>query len=265
MRCKTILLPGFVLICFLLTAAVSRAQTAATGTQQGDFHWNVIPYAWLTGLNGTIGAKGYDATVSAPFVNLAKYLDMGAMMHLEGLYRERAGLFSDFNYSLLGDAASGKRVSVDGKTSLLLVDIAAFYRLGRFPLGQAGNADMTFDVLAGARIWSLSLLLDGDRVRGGRDIFENRSWVDPIVGARAEFHFAKSWLLSLRGGVGGFSISSAITWDATAALGYTFWEHGTVLLGYRCVGVNHDAGSGSSAFKFDATLSGPIVGLAFTF
>ena len=265
MRYKTVLLPAVVLACILLTAVSSMAQTADTGTQQGDFRWSVVPYAWLTGLNGTIGAKGYDTTVNAPFVNLAKYLEIGAMVHLEGLYRERVGLFTDFNYSLLGDEASGKRVSLDGKTSLMLVDVAAFYRLGKFPLGQAGNADMTFDLLAGARIWSLSLMLDGDRPRGGRDIFENRSWVDPIVGARAEFHFAKSWLLSLRGGVGGLSISSAITWDATAALGYTFWEHGTVLLGYRAVGVNHDEGSGNSAFKFDATLSGPIVGLAFTF
>lgn len=251
-------------LCIVLAAATGTARAAARN-DQGDFRWAVIPYAWLTGLNGTIGAKGYDTKVSAPFVNLAKYLDIGAMVHLEGLYRERVGLFTDFNYSLLGDEASGKRISLDGKTSLLLTDIAAFYRFGAFPLGQAGGADMTFDLLAGARIWSLSLLLDGDRARGGRNLFENRSWVDPIVGARAEFHFARSWLLSLRGGLGGFSVSSALTWDATATVGYTLWEHGTLLLGYRAVGVNHDEGSGKSAFKFDATLSGPILGLAFTF
>ncbi|MEL7640760.1 MAG: hypothetical protein AAGU21_14050 [Solidesulfovibrio sp.] len=254
---------SLVLVTCILGAVPAKAQSTPTATT-GDVQWAVIPYAWLTGLNGTIGAKGYDTTVRAPFVNLAKYLDIGAMVHLEGLYRDRVGLFTDFNYSLLGDEASGKRIALDGKTSLLLTDIAAFYRLGTFPLGQA-DGFMNCDLLAGARIWSLSLLLDGDRARGGRNIFENRSWVDPVVGARAEFHFNKAWMLSLRGGVGGFSIGSALTWDATAAIGYTFWEHGTLLLGYRAVGVNHDEGSGRSAFTFDATLSGPILGLAFTF
>lgn len=265
MRDKTI---PFLIVIFisilLLCAAPSMAQTADTKTQ-GDFRWSVVPYAWLTGLNGTIGARRYNTRVSAPFINLAKYLKFGGMVHLEGLYRDRVGLFTDFNYSLLGDQTSGKRISLDGKTSLLLTDIAAFYRFGSFPLGQTGNANMTFDVLAGARIWSLTLMLDGDWARGGRDISKNRTWVDPIIGARAEFHFARDWLLDLRGGVGGFSISSAITWDVTAALGYTFWKHGTMLLGYRAVGVNHDEGSGKNAFKFDATLSGPIVGMAFTF
>lgn len=261
---KRVTLPILIAVCIMLAAVSTNAR--ATGTEtQGDFRWTVVPYAWLTGLNGTIGAKGYDTKVDASFADLSKYLNMAAMVHLEGIYRDRVGLFTDFNYSLLGDQASGKRVSLDGKTSLLLIDLAAFYRLGSFPLGPSGNVSMDFDLLAGARIWSLALKLDGDRARGGRDIFQSKTWADPIVGARAEFHFARDWLLSLRGGVGGFSISSAITWDATAALGYTFWKHGTVLLGYRAVGVNHDEGSGKSAFKFDATLSGPILGLAFTF
>ena len=264
MREKNTTLLSLVLLCVLLGAVPAMAQAGDTNTQ-GDFRWIVAPYAWLTGLNGTIGAKGHDTKVNAPFVNLAKYFEIGGMIHLEGLYRERVGLFTDFSYSLLGDETSGKRVSLDGKTSLLLTDVAAFYRVGKFPLGQADNDDMTFDVLAGARIWSLSLMLNSDRRWGGRDLFKNRTWVDPIVGIRTEFHFGKSWRLSLRGGVGGFSISSAITWDATAALGYSLWDHGTLLLGYRAVGVNHDEGSGKNAFKFDATLSGPILGLAFTF
>jgi len=261
---RNILFPLFIIACILAVATPAEAQPTAPGTQS-DFHWTVVPYAWLTGLNGTIGAKGFDTTVDASFADLSKHLNMAAMVHLEGIYRDRVGLFTDFNYSLLGDQASGKHISVDGKTSLLLVDIAAFYRLGTFSLGQAQNASMNFDLLAGARIWSLALNLDVDTAHGGRDIFKSKTWADPIVGARAEFHFAKSWLVSLRGGIGGFSISSAFTWDATAALGYTLWEHGTLLLGYRAVGVNHEEGSGKNAFKFDATLSGPILGLAFTF
>lgn len=254
-------------VMFLCLCLGGRAALAQTPQQQtrGDFQWTVIPYAWLTGLSGTVGAKGYETTVDCSFADLSKYLNLGAMAHIEMLYQGRVGLFTDINYSLLGDQASGKRISLDGKTSLFLTDVAAFYRVGTVPLGQNQTSSMTFDVLAGARIWSLALKLDGDRPRGGRDIFERRTWVDPIVGARAEFHLTDAWLVSLRGGLGGFSVSSALTWDATALLGYTFWEHGTLLAGYRAVGVNYSVGSDRSAFKFDATLSGPIIGVGFTF
>ncbi len=248
----------------VLIANTSNAQVAQE-KNQGDFRWTIAPYAWLTGISGTIGARGYDTTVNASFADLSRYLNIGAMVHVEGIYRDRVGLFTDFNYSLLGDQASGKRVSLSGKTSLLLTDIAAFYRVGTVSLGQAQQGSMDFDILAGARIWSLALKLDGDSRRGGRDIWQQRTWADPLVGARAEFHLGKAWVMSFRGGIGGFSISSALTWDATALVGYTFWEHGTLLLGYRAVGVNHDEGSGKSAFTFDATLSGPILGVGFTF
>lgn len=251
--------------CLALAAVPAKAQSSATDASS-DFQWTVAPYAWLTGLYGTLGAKGVETQVNASFADLSKYLEMAAMVHLEGLYRDRFGLLAEFNYSLLGDQASGKRVALDGKTSLILSDIAAFYRVGTVPLGQTGNASMDFDVLAGARIWSLALKLDVDTARnGGRDVYKVRTWADPIIGARAQFHFAKDWLLTLRGGVGGFSVSSALTWDVTAALGYTFWKHGTLLAGYRAVGDNYSTGSGRNDFKFDATLSGPILGLAFTF
>ncbi|EKO41211.1 MAG: hypothetical protein B193_0052 [Solidesulfovibrio magneticus str. Maddingley MBC34] len=255
------LLFAIVFICF---ANVAQAQMSQDKTQ-GDFRWTIAPYAWLTGISGTVGAKGYDANVNVSFADLSKYLNLGAMVHAEVLYRERFGLFSDFNYSLLSDQASSKRASLDAKMSLVLSDVVAFYRVGTVPLGKAQTASMDFDLLGGARIWSLAVKLDADRDRGGRNVFSQKTWVDPIVGARATFHLTDAWLMSLRGGIGGFSVSSALTWDTTALIGYTFWEHGTLLAGYRAVGVNYSEGSGKSAFQFDATLSGPILGVAFTF
>ena len=254
----------FVIVFIMSFAATVGAQTARDETQ-GDFRWTIAPYAWLTGISGTVGAKGYDAKVDVSFADLSKYLNMGAMVHAEVLYRERFGLFSDFNYSLLSDQASSKRASLDAKMSLVLSDVVAFYRVGTVPLGKSQTSSMDFDLLGGARIWSLAVKLDAERDRGGRNVFAQKTWADPIVGARATFHLTDAWLLSLRGGVGGFSVSSAFTWDTTALVGYTFWEHGTLLAGYRAVGVNYSEGSGRSAFKFDATLSGPILGVAFTF
>lgn len=253
-----------VVVFLLFTAQIAFAQQPSVDETHGDFHWTVAPYAWLTSINGTVGARGYTTNVDVSFADLSKYLNLGAMIHAEVAYKDTVGLFTDFNYSLLGDQASGKRVSLDGKTHLILTDVVAFYRVGTLPLGQAQTSSMDFDLLAGARIWNMGLTLDGDTRRNCRTVSKEITWADPIVGARAIFHLTDKWQMSLRGGVGGFSVSSALTWDTTAVIGYTFWEHGTFWAGYRAVGDNYTS-SGKNTFKFDAVLHGPIIGVAFTF
>ncbi|WP_243313417.1 hypothetical protein [Fundidesulfovibrio agrisoli] len=245
----------------ILAAPAARAQTA-----DSDLKVTLAPYAWLTGFNGTIGVRGAQATVNASFADLSKYLNIGAMLHADMLYKDTFGLLGEINYAQLGDQASGKRVSLDGQMGLFLSDIAAFYRIGTMPLGKDGSCPTSLDILAGARIWSLGLNLNTQNALGGsHTVSKQKSWVDPVVGARAQFRITDKWGIDLRGGVGGFGISSAFTWDAMAMLGYTFWDHGTFLVGYRAVGVNHTEGSGKDYFKFDATLNGPVVALAFTF
>ena len=256
---------GFVLtILVMASLSTTQANANTTGSDE-DFQFNITPYAWLTGMNGTVGVRGAQATVDKSFADLSQSLNIAAMVHADVLYRGTVGILGEFNYSQLGGQASGKRVSLDAKSSLILSDVAAYYRLGTASLGKNGGIPINFDLLAGARIWSLGLSLNTDGPLAGRSVNKQKSWVDPIVGARTSIRFNDKWNLDLRGGVGGFGISSALTWDAGALLGYTFWEHGTLLLGYRAVSVNHDEGSGKSYFKFNTTLHGPIIGVAFTF
>jgi hypothetical protein len=241
------------------------AQTGQTTAQNNDFQGNITPYAWLTGLSGTVGARGYNTQVSNSFTDLSKYLNLAGMIHADILYRETVGILGEINYAQLGDQASGKHVSLDAKSSLFLSDVAAYYRLWKGSLGQDGGCPVSFDLLAGARIWSLGMRLETASSLVSSTVSKQISWVDPIVGARAVLHMSDKWLLEFRGGVGGFGASSAFTWDAMALLGYSFWDHGTLLLGYRAVGVNHDQGSGKSSIKFDMTMHGPVLGLAFSF
>ena len=146
----------FVIVFIMSFAATVGAQTARDETQ-GDFRWTIAPYAWLTGISGTVGAKGYDANV-------------------------------DVFYSLLSDQTSSKRASLDAKMSLAHSDVVAFYRVGTVPLGNSQTSSMDYDLLGGARIWSLAVKLDAERDRGGRNVFAQKTWADPIVGARAMFH-----------------------------------------------------------------------------
>ncbi|WP_243361764.1 hypothetical protein [Fundidesulfovibrio terrae] len=246
----------------LLMAGPASAQTASS---EGDFKFTLAPYAWLIGMSGTVGVRGAQVHVDASFADLSKYLNIGAMLHADMVYRDTFGILGEINYALLGDQASGKKTSLDGQMGLFLSDVAAFYRVGTASLGKDGGCPTSLDLLAGARIWNLGVKIKTESFLNSRSEFKQKGWVDPTVGARVLFHMTDKWTFDVRGGVGGFGISSAITWDAMAMLGYSFWEHGTALLGYRAVGVNHSEGSGRDYFKFDATLNGPILGVAFTF
>jgi len=251
-------------VLMVCLSATTYAQGGPSSASSGDFQFRITPYAWLTGLSGTVGAKGVQTNINKSFSNLSGYLNLAAMVNVDVMYRDTVGILADFNYSLLGDQSSRKLISLDGKTSLILSDVAAYYRLGTASMGkEAGTA--SFDLLAGARIWSLALGLDVNSHTAGRTISEVRTWADPIIGGRVLLRFTDRWALILRGGVGGFGVSSQFTWDAMALVGYTFWEHGTLLLGYRGVGVNYTEGSGRNRFVFDTTLHGPVLGLAFTF
>lgn len=256
----------FILSAFLILAAGPlAAQTAPENFSGGDLQVTLAPYAWLTGLSGTVGVRGAQVHVDSSFADLSKYLNIAGMLHADILYRDTFGLLGEVNYAQLGDQASGKRVSLDGQMGLFLSDVAGFWRVGTASLGKDGGSHASLDLLAGVRIWSLGMNIRSDSTFNNRSIFKQKSWVDPVVGARVQYHLTNEWGIELRGGVGGVGISSALTWDAMALLGYTFWDHGTAFLGYRAVGVNHSEGSGKDYFKFDAVLSGPILGVAFTF
>jgi len=249
----------------MFPAFPSSAHAATAAPQAGDLQVTLAPYAWLTGMSGTVGVRGAQVYVDSSFADLSKYLNIAGMLHADILYRDTFGLLGEVNYAQLGDQASGKRVSLDGQMKLFISDIAGFWRVGTASLGKDGGCPTSLDLLAGIRIWSLGMDIKSQSPLNNRSIFKQKSWVDPVVGARVQFHLTDRWAVELRGGVGGFNISSAITWDAMVLLGYTFWDHGTAFLGYRAVGVNHSEGSGKDYFKFDATLNGPVLGVAFTF
>lgn len=254
-----------VLLCLTCTVPVAATVSAAeNASSANDLKIVLVPYGWITGFTGKFGARGYETNVSNSFAQIDKYLNFAAMAHMEVVYRDTVGLLGEFNYARLGDQTSRKGVGLDGQMSFTMTDLAAFYRLGNVALGQQGST-ASFDLLAGARIWTLDMKLSADYMQMGDSVHMQKSWVDPTVGARTNIRFNDRWYAELRGGVGGFGASSTFTWDAMALVGYNFWENATVLAGYRAVGLNYESGSGRDNFKANATLHGPVVGLAFTF
>ena len=248
-----------------LLLIAGRAYGEAPNTENDKkSQFYIAPYVWLKGISGTVGARGRSTEVDASFSDLRDHIESAGMIAVEALFQNKFGITANLSFANLGDQASHNGISLSGGTDLLVSDVALFYRVGSFPLNQTGSF-MNLDILAGLRYWDVGLELNLDTpYLGSHRISRSRDWVDPFVGARAQFHLNDRWSFILQGGIGGGGDTSR-TWDASARVGCRIGGNSTLLLGYRAVSVDRREGSGTDRFIFDTTLSGPLIGLVFVF
>lgn len=239
--------------------------TRAYGQEAKDLKVFVAPYGWLINLSGDIEARGFKARVNQKFLDLSEDLNYAGMLAIDILVQDRYGFTGNVNFARLGPGGSVGSVSLDSSTSMLLADMSLFYRLGSTPLVEDGSRYVLWDILAGARLWELSADLDIKYGPYSFEVSQSETWVDPIIGARVWVNIADDWSLEFRGDVGGFGVSSDLTWSASSILAYSFKGNGSFLLGYRGLGVDYQKGSGPGTFHVDAILHGPIIGLLWKF
>ena len=71
---------------------------AKASTPQGDkWEVEVTPYFWAASLRGDITIKGLDSNVNIKFLDLAEYVDVGGMAHVEAR-KGNWGIFTDGIY-----------------------------------------------------------------------------------------------------------------------------------------------------------------------
>lgn len=255
-------------LCVALAAAAGCCLMCVADAHAEDdknFRFFVTPYAWMTSLNGTIGVKGHTAHVDASFTSLTKHLNFAGMLEVDAVAYDTVGVTGNINAAMLGDKSSAKGASLDSNSSMILSDLALFYRLGYTSLNESGSSHIRWDVLAGGRLWDLKAKL---KIRKGDKKLtasQHETWVDPIIGAKAWVHVNDDWGLELRGDIGGFDVNSKLTWGASSVVAYSLWGDGKLVAGYRAVGVNYEKGDGSDTFKTDVIMHGPIVGLMMRF
>lgn len=89
----------------------------------------------------------------------------------------------------------------------------------------------------------------------------SKGWMDPFIGFRAQYNFTEKFFLAGRADIGGFGVSSDLTWQAQATLGYNFNENVFTELGYRYLETDYTDGG----FTYDIAQSGVFAGLGFRF
>jgi len=234
----------------LLTAVLVPAPAQAAGDWEVDF---APYYAWLMGLDGSLSVRGAEADVDLSFSDLADNLDFLFTSHVEAR-KSGWGFGFEPNYYELGTREDTPTGTFRTKTKVWFIE--------GFGMRRWGDSGRFTDFLFGARYVSLDQHIEP---AGHPDVSGTEEWVDPFLGARFGGEISKSWWASFRADIGGFGVGSDFAWQAALMFGWRFNERAALLLGYRHLDMDYEDGSGQELFRYDAYLSGPLVGFNIYF
>jgi len=229
--------------CILLVVA-PRAKAQNEPPRKWTF--DVSLYGLAAGMSGDVTVRGVPADVDFGFDKVWDNLDFAAMGKVRVGY-DRWALTTDVVY--MGLSASKNSLTVD--MDQWVVEPTLSYTVCK-----------GFEALAGARYNNLNAEIRGPL---GRNPSGTQEWWDPIVGANLSLPLGKQFSFNVRGDLGGFGVSSDLTWQAFPYFGWRFAQWGSLQAGYRWVDTDYETGSGANRFKYDILTSGPQVGLTFHF
>ena len=92
-----------------------------------------------------------------------------------------------------------------------------------------------------------------------------KSWIDPLVGVNVLAPLSDRWWIGLRGDVGGFGVGSELTWQAYADIGFRVSNVVSIVDGYHALDMDYEDGDGLHYVGLDVMVSGPQLGVVFSF
>lgn len=238
----------FAIVVFTLVAPQATAQSGSEG-----WRFSIAPYLWAAGMDGTMKIAHLEEDVDVPFDTIIDNLDFALMGHFD-MRNERWVLSSDLVFVDLEHGEDMDDATVTAGLDMTLLEFAGGYRVSP-----------AVALLVGAR-WvdmGASLRYSGQIVDEEADA--GKSWIDPLVGVHVFAPLSDRWWLGLRGDVGGFGVGSDLTWQAYANLGFRASELVSVVVGYHALDMDYEDGSGVHYLGLDLLVSGPQLGVVFSF
>jgi hypothetical protein len=248
---------------FLVTPTVP-ASTHEDPQKSDEWVTWAAPYLWGLSLDGEAQVGEAQGDVDVGFSDILDDINIGAMGFIDGR-KGRFGYFINPIYSQLTSKQNveGSRIDVTNESTILAV--GGYYRwIEKSVTGRRGEdtGRLIVEPYGGARWTYMRVEVD---VKGVGQVDESENWLDPIIGGRFMYAWDSRWDIAFAGDVGGFGIGSDSTWNMHLLLGYRLQLLGRetiIRAGYRALHQDYDTGSGNSAFQWDVTQEGPIVGLA---
>jgi len=256
-RRRTIVIGVLVLAAIVLSVQTAHAQSPGYATERNRWSFELTPYLWAAGMNGDIEVKNRTANVDPSFGDLFKDLDFGVMGAAEVRY-DRWGFLLDGLYMKLSKDADTRGQLFSSVEAVLKTGMVEGYFMYR-PIWLDV---FTLDVMAGARAWILDTELEfKPGILPGATVSHSTAFADPLIGFRARYSLSDKFSLSLAGDVGGFGVSSNVTWQAFGGFEWHFAQHWTALAGYRALGLDIE----KRQIKIDAVFHGPVLGISYRF
>ncbi len=238
----------FVPLGVLLTAA---SLVWASPASADEWDCDLGFYAWLAGLDGTIGvANVSDVPVDATFSDLASFLDFAGATYFEAR-KPKFTLQTDISYVKLGEIRQAQ-------VGASLVDVDLSFVQWIWEVGGAYRLTPKLDAWLAGRLYSMKAEEDfqGSPLNEG-----SKTWADIYVGARFRTHLAKRLIASIRADVG--AGGSDFAGFGNVALAYELSNTVALGVGYRILSLDRETGSGGDYFKYDMTQDG--LGIAINF
>lgn len=253
---KTCLLSTIVILLVAHFMVTSSALAEQDKTEK-NWQFNLAPfYLWAVTIDGDLTLGPATAPVKVPFSDLFDNLESAFIVHFEGMHKNKWGFLVDVNYLDVANDVTvpiGPGVPTNVDFTSTLGELSGLYRI---------NDDRhNFDLIAGIRYVKMENKVTANAGPVLADVSED--WIDPLIGVRWLWGFADKWQLVARGDIGGFGIGSDFAWQALAAVDWQPFKYVSFIGGYRALSMDYKDGSGSSQFRFDATMHGPLLGVNF--
>ena len=252
-------------VCMIGLAAYSpaaRPQSTSTygippNPESSDpgFHIGVTPYLWFSGIHGTVGVGGHEASVHASASDVLSNLDIGFMVSVEPRYN-RLIFPVDVMWIRLSDT---KGLPFDqGVTSIkaTMTETIFTQKLGYRLVDQSR---LKVDAVFGYRYWHGRTSFRVQPVSILNGISASAGWVDAVAGGKFNIGLTNKTYVLIFGDAGGGT--AKLDYQVGGALGFQVSKKWLLQAGYRYMGVNYGS---PSHFLYDVTMSGVVLGATWT-
>lgn len=246
---------------WLLALALGAAASPALAQDEWEFH--ITPYVWLAFPSGDVTAKSsrdindrFDRDVSVSFDEVS--LD-GAFTGSAEVRYGRFGAVADLTYYEIEgdkDITVGPLPALDGKVTITGTKgmIVGYWRAYE-------TETSSIDLLGGAHFLGVETEVNVSSAnRSITGSVEEDLW-DPVIGVRGKTRFTEHFGAHGVATAGGFGVSSDSLYELQAYLTYRFNDNFEVLGGYRFYTTKFEG----DRLDYDASFSGPLIGLTFSF
>lgn len=252
----------------LVLAVLLGALAVPPAARSSERTWEVMPYVWFTGINGTMTIKGELSGIDASIADVWDNSNAGGSLRCE-TWKGGQGLYGDLFYVNLTDEWLIEEDRFIPAINIFFLDVAYTREIGGTPviIEQRDRENLeirhfSFGALVGGRYFHLVNSIERENAETRR---QTGWYIDPIVGGYFRYSMTDALTLAGAGDIGGFHIGSDFTWNAWLRMDVRTLSWLWINALYRWFDTKYEEGSGENLMGLDGRIGGPAIGLVLKF